>query len=185
MRILPIYLYGADVLRKKARPVREFDDNLVELIQNMFETMRSANGIGLAANQVGILERVIVIDISDVEEGKGTKPVVLINPEVISKTGECSMEEGCLSIPGVRDTVIRAEKITVRFKDGSFNDVTLEATGLLGRVILHEIDHLNGVLFTDYFSPVRRRAQRPQLDAIRKGEIEVSYPVVLPETVPK
>jgi peptide deformylase len=95
------------------------------------------------------------------------------------------MEEGCLSIPGVRDTVIRAEKITVRFKDGSFNDVTLEATGLLGRVILHEIDHLNGVLFTDYFSPVRRRAQRPQLDAIRKGEIEVSYPVVLPETVPK
>jgi peptide deformylase len=185
MRILPIYLYGADVLRKKARPVREFDDALIELIQNMFETMRSGNGIGLAANQVGVLERVIVVDISDVEEGKGTKPVVLINPEVISQTGECSMEEGCLSIPGVRDVVLRAEKITVRFKDGSFNDVTLEATGLLGRVILHEIDHLNGVLFTDYFSPVRRRAQRPQLDAIRKGEIEVSYPVVLPETVPK
>jgi peptide deformylase len=185
MRILQVYLYGADVLRKKAKPVHELDDTLIELIQNMFETMRSAGGIGLAANQVGILERVIVVDISDMEEGKGTKPVVLINPEVISKRGECSMEEGCLSIPGVRDTVSRAEQIAVRFKDGSFNDVTLEATGLLARVILHEIDHLNGVLFTDYLSSARRRAHKLQLDALRKGEIEVSYPVVLPETVPR
>jgi peptide deformylase len=182
---LPIYLYGADALRKKAKPVREFDDALIELIQSMFETMHSASGIGLAANQVGALNRVIVVDISDMEEGKGTKPMVLINPEVVSREGELSLEEGCLSIPGVRDIVPRAEKVALKFRDGSFHDATLEATGLLGRVILHEIDHLNGILITDYLTPARRRAHRSQLESIRKGEIEVNYSVVLPETVPK
>jgi len=185
MPILPIYLYGADVLRKKAKPVREFDDTLIELIQSMFETMHNANGIGLAANQVGVLNRVIVVDISDMEEGKGTKPMVLINPELASKEGESSVEEGCLSIPGVRDIVPRSENVTVKFRDGSLQDATIEAAGLLGRVIQHEIDHLNGVLFTDYLTPTRRRMHKPQLENIRKGEIEVNYSVVLPETVPK
>ena len=185
MSILPIYLYGADLLRKKAKPVRDFDDSLIELIHSMFETMHNANGIGLAASQVGVLDRVIVVDISDMEEGKGTKPMVLINPEVIARVGEASMEEGCLSIPGVRDTLKRSEKVTVRFKDGSFSDATVEVTGLLGRVILHEIDHLNGVLFTDYLSPARRRSHKSQLENIRKGEIEINYPVVQPETVPR
>jgi peptide deformylase len=185
MPILPIYLYGADILRKKAKPVREFDDTLIELIQSMFETMHNASGVGLAANQVGSLKRVIVVDISDVEEGKGTKPMVLINPEVVSKEGGSSLEEGCLSIPGVRDNVSRSDRVTVRFKDGSFRDATIEAFGLLGRVIQHEIDHLNGVLLTDYLSAEKRRTHKAQLDAIRRGEIEVNYPVVLPETVPK
>jgi len=152
MPVLPIYLYGADVLRKKA---------------------------------VGSLNRVIVVDISDVEEGKGTKPMVLINPEVFAKEGESSSEEGCLSIPGVRDVVSRPEKVNVRFKDGSFQDSTIEAYGLLGRVIQHEIDHLNGVLITDHFSAVKQRMHKAQLDAIGRGEIEVNYLVVLPETVPK
>jgi peptide deformylase len=182
---LPIYLFGADVLRKKAKPVREFDDTLIELIQSMFETMHNANGVGLAATQVGVLDRVIVVDISDMEEGKGTTPMVFINPELATKEGESSLEEGCLSIPGVRDIVPRSEKVTVRFRDGSFQDATIEATGLLGRVIQHEVDHLNGVLITDYLSAAKRRTHKTQLDAIRKGEIEVSYPVVLPETVPK
>jgi peptide deformylase len=185
MPVLPIYLYGAEVLRKKAKPVRNFDDTLIELIRSMFETMHNASGVGLAANQVGSLNRVIVVDISDVEEGKGTKPMVLINPEVIAKEGESSLEEGCLSIPGVRDVVSRPEKVIVRFKDGSFQDSTIEASGLLGRVIQHEIDHLNGVLITDHVSAVKQRMHKAQLDAIGKGEIEVNYPVVLPETVPK
>lgn len=185
MPILPIYLYGADVLRKKAKPVRELDDTLIELIHSMFETMYHANGIGFAANQVGDLNRVIVIDISDTEEGKGTKPIVLINPEVVAKEGESSLEEGCLSIPGVRDIVPRPEKLTLKFKDGDFQDAAIDAPGLLGRVIQHEIDHLNGVLFTDYLSPAKRRAHKAQLDAIRKGEVEVNYSVVVPDAVPK
>jgi peptide deformylase len=185
MPILPIYLYGSDFLRKKAKPVQEFDDALIELVQSMFETMHSANGVGLAANQVGVLSRVIVVDLSEMEEGKGTKPMVLINPEVTSKEGESSLDEGCLSIPGVRDIVSRSEKVAVRFKDGSFQDATLEAVGLLGRVIQHEIDHLNGVLITDHLSAGKRRAHKAQLEAIRRGEIEVSYSVVSPETVPK
>jgi peptide deformylase len=185
MAILPIYLYGADVLRKKAKPVRELDDMLIELIHIMFETMYHAGGIGFAANQVGDLNRVIVIDISDTEEGKATKPMVLINPEVVSKEGESSLEEGCLSIPGVRDIVSRPKNLTIKFKDGDFQDASVEAPGLLGRVIQHEIDHLNGVLFTDHLSPAKRRAHKAQLDAIRKGEIDVSYPVVVPDAVPK
>ncbi len=185
MPILPVYLYGADILRKQAKPVRELDDTLIELIHSMFETMHNASGIGLAANQVGDLNGVIVVDISDMEEGKGTKPLVLINPEVASKEGESSLEEGCLSIPGVRDIVSRSEKVTVKFKDGDFQDATIEAAGLLGRVIQHEMDHLNGVLLTDYLSAAKRRAHKAQLDAIRKGEIEVNYPVVLPDAVPR
>ncbi len=163
----------------------ELDNEMIDLIQNMFETMHSANGIGLAGNQVGVLRRVIVLDISEMEEGKGTKPMVLINPEVISKSGESSIEEGCLSIPGIRDDVKRAEKVTVKFRDGSPKEAILETTGLLGRVILHEIDHLNGVLFTDHLSPARRRFHKPALEKIRAGEVEVSYPVVVPETVSK
>jgi peptide deformylase len=185
MPILPICLYGSDILRKKAKPVQEFDDALIELVQSMFETMHSANGVGLAANQVGVLKRVIVVDISDLEDGKGTKPMVLINPEVVSEEGESSLEEGCLSIPGVRDIVSRSEKVTIRFKDGGFQDTTIEVAGLLGRVIQHEIDHLNGVLITDHVSAAKRRAHKAQLDAIRRGEIEVNYSVVSPETVPK
>jgi peptide deformylase len=185
MAILPIYLYGAGVLRKKAKPVRELDETVIELIHNMFETMYHANGVGFAANQVGDLNRVIVIDISDTEEGKGTRPMVLINPEVLSREGESSLEEGCLSIPGVRDIVSRPEKLGVKFKDGDFQNATIQAPGLLGRVIQHEIDHLNGVLFIDHLSAAKRREHKAQLDAIPKGEIEVKYSIVLPDAVLK
>lgn len=156
----------------------------------MFDTMHAASGIGLAANQVGKLQRVIVVDISDIEEDKETMdpetkrrfkphpPIALINPELISSEGTWTMEEGCLSIPNVRDQVERDEKITVRYKDTNFRDVQLETDGLLARVILHEIDHLNGVLFVDHLSPQRRRVHREQLKKIQQGEFEVEYPVV-------
>jgi len=151
----------------------------------MFDTMHNANGIGLAANQVGVLQRVIVLDISDMEEGKGTKPMVLINPRVLDTSGEWTLEEGCLSIPEVRDQVKRPEKVKVLYRDGSFNEVVIETTGLLGRVILHEIDHLNGVLFTDYLNSAKRRLHRAKLESIRRGEVEVKYPIVVMETVPR
>ncbi len=183
--VLPIYLYGADVLRKKAKPIATLDDSVIELVHDMFDTMHNANGIGLAANQVGVLQRVIVLDISDMEEGKGTKPMVLINPRVLETSGEWTLEEGCLSIPEVRDQVKRAEKVKVLYRDGSFNEVVIETTGLLGRVILHEIDHLNGVLFTDYLNSAKRRLHRAKLESIRRGEVEVKYPIVVMETVPR
>jgi peptide deformylase len=185
LSILPIYLYGSDALRRKAKLVSELTNERIELIHDMFETMHKANGIGLAGNQVGVLERIIVLDISDVEGNEAVPPMVLINPAVKESSGERELEEGCLSIPGVRDQVRRAEKVTVEFRDGGFNEVKLETDGLLARVILHEIDHLNGVFFTDLLSPARRRLHKSALEKIRAGEVEVNYPVVLPETVAK
>jgi peptide deformylase len=187
---LPIYVYNHPILRKKARPVRRVDEALVKLVDDMFETMHTANGIGLAANQVGSLQRVIVVDISGMEESKDPvstlqkeKPRVLLNPEVVFERDKWVMEEGCLSIPDIREEVERAESIRVHYKDLEFNDQVLEAGGVLGRVILHEIDHLNGVLFIDRLGSVKRKLLRGRLNKVARGEIEVSYPVVTPVSV--
>ncbi len=145
----------------------------------MFDTMHNAHGIGLAANQVGSLQRVIVIDVSGMgEEYQDAKPLVLVNPSVVRAEGEWTMEEGCLSIPDIRDDVTRAETITIRYKDLDFNDQELEASGLLARVILHEIDHLDGVLFIDHLGAVKRKLLTGRLNKIRKGEVEIEYPIV-------
>src|SRR5262245_9145883 len=133
MPVLPIYTYGTAPLRKKAQAVKELTDEIIALIMDMFETMHQANGIGLAANQVGVLKRVIVIDLSDMEETKNLKPLVLINPAVVSDEGSWTMEEGCLSIPDVRHDVERKATITVRYKNADFKDVRLEADGILAR----------------------------------------------------
>jgi peptide deformylase len=193
MSVLPVYLYGTKVLRKKAHPVQDLDHETVKLIYDMFETMHKANGIGLAATQVGSLKRVIVIDISDVEEGEtdgaeGTKNVepsegkpkklVLINPRVISEAGSWSVEEGCLSLPDLRGEVTRPDEITIEFQDGNFEHQQLSTKGLLGRVILHEIDHLDGVLFIDRLSKAKQVLVRPELNEIKNGKVETSYPVV-------
>lgn len=189
------------MLRKRAKPVKKVDGELKKFVEDMFETMHHANGIGLAANQVGSLDRVIVIDISDVEdkkhEGVGeaadtmdekkssrqavVKKFALINPEVISSEGSWKMEEGCLSIPDIRDGVERAETIRVRYKDLDLTDQELEASGLLGRVLLHEIDHLNGILFIDRLGVVKRKLLRGRLNKVQRGEIDVNYPVVIAE----
>jgi len=178
MAVLPIYTYGAPVLREKARPVKRISDDVIQLIMDMFETMHKASGIGLAATQVGRLERVVVIDVSDIEDLKHIPPLTLVNPEIVSTSGSVSMEEGCLSIPEVRNEVDRSQIITVRYKDTNFDDSELEAGGLLARVILHEIDHLNGVLFIDHISTEQRHAHAEELKKIQRGEMEVNYPVV-------
>jgi len=177
MAILPIVTYGHPALRQKAEPVTREDD-VRELVENMFQTMKNAQGIGLAANQVGVLKRVIVIDVSDLEAYKDEKPLVLINPEVIETEGEWDMEEGCLSIPVVRDEVNRSEKVRIRYNDFDLNELELEAEGIPGRVILHEIDHLNGVLFIDHLSPGRRKFHKGTLLEIKRGELEIPYPVL-------
>ena len=181
MAILPIYIYDQSVLRKKARvvhPEKIDREELHRLGEDMFETMHLAGGIGLAANQVGSLHRLIVVDVSDMEETQGIPPIALVNPVVVSEEGKWPMEEGCLSIPDIREEVVRAEKIRVRYKDLNLADRELEASGIFARVLLHEIDHLNGVLFIDYLSADVRKLLRGRLNKIRRGEIEVSYPVV-------
>lgn len=183
MSVLPIYTYGTPVLRKRAKAVTAVTDDVVKLVMDMFDTMHAASGIGLAATQVGSLLRVVVIDVSDVEEMKGVMPLTLINPEVLSREGSWIMEEGCLSIPAVRDEVERSDLIRVRCKDTLFKDVELEAAGLLGRVILHEIDHLDGVLFIDHIANERKKLHRKVLKEIQRGEMEVNYPVVTSDSV--
>jgi len=176
---LPIYLYGNDILKKKAKHLSEITDHDITLIQDMFETMRESNGIGLAANQVGELKQILVLDITEMEAGEGTKPLAMINPTIIDDEGEWEMEEGCLSIPDVREKVWRAEKIRVKFTDVNMNEVELDADGMLARVILHEMDHLNGVLFLDHLSSTKRTLLRAKLKRIMKGDVETSYEVVI------
>jgi len=190
MSILPIYLYGSDILRKKAKPAHDLDDSLIKLAYDMSETMHKANGIGLAATQVGDLRRVIVVDVTAAEEaqreGEAEEPpeekerrmLVLINPEILEESGSLSMEEGCLSIPDVRADVTRAEAIRLKFRDPNFREVEIGAEGLLARVILHEIDHLDGVLFIDRVNAAKRALLKNELRKIKKGEVDTSYPVV-------
>ncbi|MBI2428598.1 MAG: peptide deformylase [Ignavibacteriales bacterium] len=182
MSTLPVYLYGNEILKKKAKPVSEITDGEIELIKDMFDTMHTANGIGLAANQVGELKQILVIDISDMEAGKGIKPLVVINPEILSESDEESeYEEGCLSIPDVREKVWRPEKITLKYCDINMKEVNLEADGILARVLQHEIDHLNGILFLDHLTGTKRTLLRGKLSKISKGEIETQYDVVAPK----
>ena len=115
MAVLPIYTYGTSVLRKKAVKITEITDGLITLVKDMFETMHASSGIGLAANQVGSLLRVLVVDISDMEGYEEQKPLVILNPEILIQNGSSEMEEGCLSIPGLRNSVTRSEKISLRY----------------------------------------------------------------------
>lgn len=193
MSVLPVYLFGTDVLKKKAKVVDSLDDSMVKLIYDMFETMHKANGIGLAATQVGDLRRVITIDISDVSEPNAegevedemhpTSPglprtLALINPKILGEEGSWIMEEGCLSIPGVRGEVDRPEKVRIRYRDADFQEREILADGLLARVVQHEMDHLDGILFVDHMKRAKRSMLLGKLRKIRKGEIETDYPVV-------
>ena len=181
MAILPIYTYDQSVLRRKAKPVSpDAVDRkaLLRLTDDMFETMHHANGIGLAANQVGSLDRVVVIDVSDMEETKGLAPFVLLNPVVVVEQGSITMEEGCLSIPEIREDVDRPERVRIRFKDLDFVEREIDGAGILARVLQHEIDHLNGILFIDRIGSEKRKLLRGRLNRIQRGEIEVNYPVV-------
>jgi peptide deformylase len=176
--ILPIYIYDQGVLRKKARPVKAVSEDLASLAASMLETMHGAGGVGLAANQVGSLDRIIVVDLSGMEEAKDFVPLVMINPEIVAGQGAWVIEEGCLSIPEIREEVERPDRIRVRYRDLAFAECEIEVEGFLGRVIQHEIDHLNGVLFIDHLSAVKRKLLRGRLNKLKKGEVEVDYPVV-------
>lgn len=178
MKILPIYTYDHPILRKKLKPVREINDELVELALSMHATMKNAEGIGLAANQVGQDVQLLVLDISGMDDGGDTKPMTMINPviEAVSEE-EVPSEEGCLSLPDLRADVVRPEAIQVRFYDTSMGEHVMEAEGLLARVMQHEIDHLRGIYFFDHLAPMRRALMKRKLLEIKRGEVEAEYPL--------
>ncbi|HYM19736.1 MAG TPA: peptide deformylase [Candidatus Kapabacteria bacterium] len=182
--ILPIYTYDQPVLRKETTPVADDSAALQKLIDNMFESMHNANGIGLAANQVGKNMMMTVIDISDAKGYELTPPYVLINPVLIGTHGESVFEEGCLSLPEIREEVVRPSEIGVKFLDRNFNEIEMEADKLLARVIQHEIDHLHGIYFIDHLSAFKRSLLKGKLSKMKKGEVEADYPLQAPP-VPK
>jgi len=190
--VLPIYVYGHDALRADTEPVEENSNELQQLIDDMIETMYAASGIGLAAPQVGRTERLFVVDVTAMADASEVdelppQPMVIINPEIVAESEEeAEFEEGCLSIPEVREAVTRPERIRLRYQDRDLNEQHVEVGSILARVMQHEYDHLEGILFTDYLSSFRRRLLRRSLRKIAGGEVDTDYPLVTKdgETVP-
>ena len=157
MPIRPVRIYGDPVLREKALEVAGVDESLRTMIADMRDTMKAYNGVGLAANQVGVLQRVLVVDVPLEDDRR--MALAVINPVIVTRSGSESGEEGCLSIPGILDDVTRASNIKLRGLDESGQPFELEAQGYLARALQHEVDHLDGVLFVDRRAAASRRAQ--------------------------
>jgi peptide deformylase len=153
MSTLPIVIYPDQRLKQRAAEVTVFDANLEKLVNDMCETMYVKDGIGLAANQIGVLQRVIVVDVSEDRSGF----LALVNPKILKSEGKGSREEGCLSIPGYREVVSRKTKLTVEYQDLQGQKVSLEAEDLLAICLQHEIDHIDGILFVDRISSLKRQ----------------------------
>ncbi len=164
MALLPILHYPDARLRKTAKPVSEVNDEIRRLIDDMFETMYDAPGIGLAATQVNVHLRLLVADISEHKD----QPLVFINPELLATDGQEQTEEGCLSVPGIYESVKRASRIRVSALDRNGDRFELEAEGMLAVCIQHEIDHLDGKLFVDYLSEMKRQRIRRKLEKQRR-----------------
>jgi len=184
--ILPITVYGDPLLRKIAKPINKEYEGLNELIENMFETMYNADGVGLAAPQVGFSIRLIVVDATktanDEEPELATFKKVFINPTLLEKSGEpWIFEEGCLSLPSIRENVMREEEVVIRYFDENWVEKTERYNSYPARIILHEYDHLEGKLFVDLISPLRKRILKSKLLAITKGKATVAYKIKLPK----
>ncbi|SER27592.1 peptide deformylase [Rosenbergiella nectarea] len=164
MSVLQVLHYPDERLRKVAKPVAQMTSDIKQIVDDMFETMYAEEGIGLAATQVDIHQRIIVIDVSE----ERNERLVLINPEILNKCGETGIEEGCLSIPEQRALVPRAEKVTIRALNREGEQFELDADGLLAICIQHEIDHLEGKLFIDYLSPLKRQRIRQKLEKLAR-----------------
>ena len=177
MAILNILHFPDPRLRHKAKPVVHVDDALRKLVDDMFETMYAAPGIGLAATQVNIAQRLVVIDVTPDK----TRPLCFVNPEILEKSGEEEMEEGCLSVPGYYDVVRRAERVKVRALDRNGQPFEIDTDGLLAVCIQHEIDHLDGKLYVDYLSELKRQRLRKKIE--KQDEPETAAPTTPRHTV--
>jgi len=182
--IYPVVVYGHPVLRKIAREIEQDFPDLNGFVSNMFETMNIAEGVGLAAPQIGQSLRLFVVDATPYEEDEpGLKDFkkVFINPDILERFGEkVSFNEGCLSIPNIREDVIRKSGIRVRYQDEKMTWYEDVYEGVAARIIQHEYDHLNGILFTDLVSPLRKKLLRSKLRAISKGQFKANYKTILP-----
>ena len=168
MSILNILEFPDERLRKKAQPVAAVDASIRTLLDDMLQTMYESKGVGLAATQVNVHKRVVVIDVSETKD----QPLCIINPEIVAQSGAEESEEGCLSVPGFFETVKRAEKVTVKALNREGASFELHADGLLAVCIQHEIDHLDGKLFVDYLSPLKKQRIKKKLEKIHKFERE-------------
>jgi peptide deformylase len=165
--IHPIVKYGHPVLETSTNPVEKFDEELQTLVADMFESMYAAQGVGLAAPQIGISRRLAVIDVTN---GKNVEAkIVCVNPEIIHSEGEQHEEEGCLSVPGFRGRVLRPQFVTVRAQDASGKEFEMRGEGLLARAFCHEIDHLNGILFITHLSLLKRDLIKRKIRKLRKA----------------
>ncbi len=173
MAVRPVRLYGDPVLRQKAAEVVQVDDAVRRLVEDLRETMRAYRGVGLAANQIGVLLRALVVDVP-VEDGQRIQ-LALVNPVLSGRVASEVGEEGCLSIPGVFEDVRRPRRVRVKAWDEHGRPLDLTAEGYLARAIQHEVDHLEGVLFVDRLSPLRRQFLKKSLDALARGELPEGY----------
>jgi peptide deformylase len=193
--ILPIVAYGDPVLRKKATEIEQGNPDVTKLVEDMFETMYAASGVGLAAPQIGRSIRLFVVDGTPMNDDEdlndpdneydaslvGFKKV-FINPEILEEDGDdWAFEEGCLSIPGIRNDVYRPEWIKIRYVDEEWNEHIEDYEGMAARIIQHEYDHLEGKLFTDYMSPLKRTLLKKKLTDITKGNVDVEYRMRFPK----
>lgn len=180
--ILPIYAYGSPVLRRKTKEIPKGTD-LQPLVADMYETMYAANGVGLAAPQVGKNLRLFVIDAEPMDEEnlKGFKKV-FVNPQKVEETGGAQVyQEGCLSIPLIHEDVRRPDTLRLRYFDEDWNEHEETFTGLGARVIQHEYDHIEGILFTDHLPPLRRRLLKGKLGKISRGDVKIDYRMKFPD----
>ncbi len=177
--VLPIYAYGQPVLKKVAKEIDKDYPNLEKLIADMWETMYNAQGVGLAAPQIGKGIRLFLVDsVQTMEEGKEADGIkeVFINAQKVEETGkEWAYEEGCLSIPDIRGDVKRPEVLTIRYFDENFVEHTKTFNGINARVVQHEYDHIDGLLFTEKLKPIRKRLIKRKLENIKKGKIKSEY----------
>jgi peptide deformylase len=180
----PVTVYGDPILRKRAKEIKKDHKDLDKIIENMWETMYYSDGVGLAAPQIGKSIRLFIIDASsgadEEPELEGFKKV-FINPEIIETFGdEWVMNEGCLSLPEIREDVTREDVVVIKYFDENFEEHTEEYKGFAGRVIQHEYDHLEGKLFIDYLSPLRKRLLKGKLLNISKGKVQPHYRIKVP-----
>lgn len=169
MALLTVRTFPDPILKQKAKPVEVFDQNLAALAENMLETMYASNGIGLAANQVGILKQMVVVDIFSGDEDLGQRdPHVFVNPKIVQKDGKTAYEEGCLSVEDFTAEVQRAEQITLHYQDVQGQSHQLEAEGLKAICLQHELDHLNGILFIDHLPLLKQKMVKKRLAKLAK-----------------
>jgi peptide deformylase len=182
--ILPVTVYGDPILRKVTPDIDNDYQGLDELVSNMFETMYNADGVGLAAPQIGRSVRLFIVDATPIgEEDETLKDFkkIFINPHITEKSGdEEDMEEGCLSIPGIREEVKRKNKIRIKYFDQGWVEHDEVYEGFVARILQHEYDHLDGILFVDYCSPLKKRLLKAKLTGITKGKADVKYRIKIP-----